>query len=46
MSGAVTDIRDVLGIDGGNVEPRQAPLKKQKTFEKRPGTYIIRGTEH
>ncbi|KAF3109587.1 swr complex subunit [Orbilia oligospora] len=36
MSGTVTDVRDVLGIDPGALEPRQPPLKKQRTVEKRP----------
>ncbi|KAK6354846.1 swr complex subunit [Orbilia brochopaga] len=36
MSGAVTDVRDVLGIDATTLEPRQPPLKKQRTVEKRP----------
>ncbi|KAF3917752.1 hypothetical protein ABW20_dc0101795 [Dactylellina cionopaga] len=36
MSGAVSDVRDVLGIDATTIEPRQPPLKKQRTVEKRP----------
>ncbi|EPS42009.1 hypothetical protein H072_4042 [Dactylellina haptotyla CBS 200.50] len=36
MSGAVSDVRDVLGIDATAIEPRQPPLKKQRTVEKRP----------
>ncbi|KAK6538900.1 swr complex subunit [Orbilia ellipsospora] len=36
MSGAVSDVRDVLGIDSTTLEPRQPPLKKQRTVEKRP----------
>ncbi|KAK6512246.1 swr complex subunit [Arthrobotrys musiformis] len=38
MSGAVTDVRDVLGIDPTTLDqqPRQPPLKKQRTVEKRP----------
>ncbi|KAF3936850.1 hypothetical protein ABW19_dt0205108 [Dactylella cylindrospora] len=36
MSGAVSDVRDVLGIDAASIEPRQPPLKKQRTIEKRP----------
>ncbi|KAF3909674.1 hypothetical protein AA313_de0207976 [Arthrobotrys entomopaga] len=36
MSGAVSDVRDVLGIDSTALEPRQPPLKKQRTVEKRP----------
>lgn len=36
MSGAVTDLRDVLGIDTVSGEPRQPPLKKQRTIERRP----------